>query len=499
MKAFIVLGNQLFPQSYFTPFKDHHFFMAESVDLCTHFKYHKHKIIFFLSSMRHFKEELVAKEIEVSYFPLNPQKSKNTSYLRILKKFIKDQGIKSIDMYEVEDLFFEREIINFFKINRISFRFHQTPMFQCSRTEFKNYLSKSKKPFMKTFYEGERKRLNLMIEKDGRPTGGKWSFDEANRKKYPKKIDLPIVSKDKKLDSIDKKVIEVVDILFPDHPGISENFWIPTTRKETKKQFNSFIRERLESFGNYQDAISSKTVFGFHSVISPMVNLGFLTPKFITSEMKKIEIREDNINSIEGFLRQIIGWREFVRGIYQNFDDKQQVSNFFNHNRKLNPDYWYGKRPTGIEVLDDCIKKAIKYSYNHHIERLMIVSNVMLLLEIHPQEVYKWFMEMFADSSDWVMGPNVFGMGQFSDGGVFATKPYISGSNYILKMSDYKKGEWCHIWDGLYWKFMEKHRPYLSKNPRMALTCKHLDKMDKEKKEMIYKAAKEFQEKVTIL
>lgn len=492
MKTFVVLGNQLFPSSYFNKFKKHNFFMAESIDLCTHFKYHKHKIIFFLSCMRHFKQELLGKGFNIDYQELGKK-----DFLSLLKLHIKKNKTKEIEIFEIEDKFFETGFKDFCKEHKLELTIHSTPMFQSTRENFEHYLSGRKKPFMKTFYEGERKRLKILLDKNGDPVGGKWSFDEANRKKYPKKLEFPIIPNKKSLDDIDKDVIKLVEKTFSDHPGSGDNFWIPTTRRETKKQFDSFLKERIEDFGNYQDAITNRTVFGYHSVISPMVNIGYLTPKYIMSEISKLKITDSNINSIEGFTRQVIGWREFVRGIYQNYDEHQQTHNFFKHKRKLKDEYWYGDKETGIPVLDDAIKKAVDYSYCHHIERLMILSNIMLLLEVHPQEVYRWFMEMFSDSSDWVMGPNVFGMGQFSDGGVFATKPYISGSNYICKMSDYKKGDWCDIWDGLYWKFMETHRTFLSKNPRMALTCKHLDKMEPTKKDHIFNAAKEFQRKVT--
>ena len=209
------------------------------------------------------------------------------------------------------------------------------------------------------------------------------------------------------------------------------------------------------------------------------------------------ENSEIPLHSVEGFLRQILGWREFVRGIYQNFSEKEENTNFFNHQRKLSS-HWYDGT-TGILPVDDAIKKANKYGYCHHIERLMILSNIMLLSEIDPKEVHRWFMEMFVDSADWVMGPNVYGMGQFSDGGLFATKPYISGSNYILKMSDYKKNdEWTNIWDGLYWRFIDKHSVFFSKNHRMNMMVKLSEKMDPDKKLKLFEFAEIFIKSKTI-
>jgi deoxyribodipyrimidine photolyase-related protein len=191
-----------------------------------------------------------------------------------------------------------------------------------------------------------------------------------------------------------------------------------------------------------------------------------------------------------------MGWREFVRGIYQNFSEVQDSKNFFKHERKLTKNWYEGT--TGSPPVDDAIKKALKYGYCHHIERLMILSNIMLLSEIHPEQVHRWFMEMFVDSADWVMGPNVYGMGQFSDGGIFATKPYISGSNYILKMSDYKKGDWCDIWDGLFWRFVGKNSGFLAKNYRMSMMVKTFEKMDATKKKKLMATAESFIQEMTV-
>ena len=223
-----------------------------------------------------------------------------------------------------------------------------------------------------------------------------------------------------------------------------------------------------------------------------MVNAGLLTPEEVVNEaIKAMEKNPDiPLSSVEGFVRQVMGWREFVRGIYQNFSDVEEQKNFFNHKRKLTH-HWYDGT-TGLPPVDDAIKKANEFGYCHHIERLMVLSNIMLLSELHPHEVHKWFMELFVDSADWVMGPNVYGMGQFSDGGIFATKPYISGSNYILKMSDYKKGDWCDVWDGLFWRFIGNHAAFFSKNPRMNMMVKLLEKMDPAKKKKLLAAAENF-------
>ena len=233
-----------------------------------------------------------------------------------------------------------------------------------------------------------------------------------------------------------------------------------------------------------------------HSVLSPYLNLGLITPKEIINTI--LEANEDKkipLNSLEGFVRQIIGWREFMRGIYQNYDDKLENTNFFNHQRKLTDDWYNGT--TGIDPIDDAIKDVNTYGYAHHIIRLMHLSNIMTLSQLHPKEIYKWFMEMFVDSSDWVMSPNVFGMGTYSDGGIFSTKPYICGSNYIIKMSNYKKGNWSDIVDGLYWSFVHKNKEILSKNPRMGMVMMSYRKLKEDRKDYLLKIANEFIAKKT--
>ena len=489
---FIVLGNQLFNLKYIP--KDYHdayFFMAEDVQLCTHFKYHKHKLIHFLASMRHYFDDLKAHNMKGNYYKLNDVDS---SYLDKLDHEITTQNIKQIVCFEIEDHFFERKLHSFCKEKNIDLTVLQSPMFVTSRAQFSHYLESEKKPFMKTFYISQRKRLEILVDENLKPIGGKWSFDEENRKKLPKDHQCPITIDKLFSSSHIDDVKSIVQEQFTDHPGDVKNFWIACTQQQAQNWLHTFIASRFKLFGDYEDAMSIENETLYHSLLSPLLNIGLLTPKDILDE---IQLVKDKIplNSYEGFVRQVIGWREFIRGIYRHFDDVQQEKNFFNHKRKLSSAWYEGT--TGVRIVDDCIKKAIKYGYCHHIERLMVLSNVMLLCEVHPQEVYKWFMELFVDSSDWVMGPNVFGMGQFSDGGIFATKPYICGSNYMLKMSDYKKEPWCLTLDGLYWRFINKHRDFFSKNPRMRLSIGSYDRFSPEKKQTLNKVATQFIEHVT--
>lgn len=345
---------------------------------------------------------------------------------------------------------------------------------------------------MRKFYEAERLKRNILMTKTGKPEGGKFSFDDENRLKIPKKIEIP------HLPVFDpsayrNEVLKIVETHFTHHPGALSP-WLPSTREQARQALSKFLSERLQNFGAYEDAMDQRSPFLFHSVISPLLNCGLLTPSKVIHEALKLRDRVP-LNSLEGFIRQILGWREFIRGVYEKFSAQEEQANFFAHHRKLTSSWYDGT--TGIEPLDYAIKKAWNLGYCHHIERLMIISNIMLLSEICPGDVHRWFMEMFIDSADWVMGPNVFGMGQFCDGGLFTTKPYICGSNYILKMSSFEKGDWCDVVDGLYWRFIDKHRKFFMGQPRLSMMPKLLDRIDKQRKKNLFDRANKFIETCT--
>jgi deoxyribodipyrimidine photolyase-related protein len=495
--ALIVLGNQLFPQASYPAIIPKHIFMAEDYGLCTHYKYHKHKIILFLSAMRKYAQELKNKNYIVDYYDGHHDLFKESYEDKIDDYLAKYSFIKTIHVFEIEDKFFEKRLRDFFEKKNIELITHQSPMFFVSRSDFKDYLENHKRPFMKTFYEANRKKFKKLISDDHKPLGDKWSFDEENRKKLPTKNTppkLPTIE----IDDITQSVIDFTEEHFKEHPGSSENFWLPTTRRESLTWLRDFIDKRLKDFGAYEDAITDQSDFIYHSVLSPMINMGLILPQEVVERVEKAFYQSEDeapLNSVEGFIRQVLGWREFVRGIYQNYSEQQWERNFWQHERSLNQCWYDGT--TGIEILDDTIKKTLKYSYNHHIERLMILSNIMLMCEVHPQNVYAWFMEMYADSSDWVMGPNVFGMGQFSDGGIFATKPYTCGSNYLIKMGPYKKGPWCNVVDGLYWRFIDNNLQFYKSNARTPFAVKNLERMDLNRRHTIFAAAEAFIQRTT--
>ncbi|MDC0468493.1 cryptochrome/photolyase family protein, partial [Bacteroidia bacterium] len=268
-----------------------------------------------------------------------------------------------------------------------------------------------------------------------------------------------------------------VNTNFSNNYGEIDLFYYPITHLKAEEHLKQFIQERFVLFGDYEDAIVKEEHWLWHSVLTPMLNIGLLCPKQIINEVLEAHTTQNfPLNSLEGFIRQILGWREFIRGIYTLEGVKQRTTNHFGYSRKIPESFWTGN--TGIEPIDQTIKKLLKTGYSHHIERLMIMGNFMLLCEFDPDEVHKWFMEMYVDAYDWVMVPNVYGMTQYADGGLMTTKPYCSGSNYILKMSDYKKGEWCKIWNALYWRFIHVNSEEFAKNRRMSMMVNLARKME---------------------
>lgn len=466
--------------------------MAEDLGLCTYVRHHQQKIVLFLAAMRSYAVELENAGYQVTYHRLDA--SENSSYEQKLEAALNDCGATSIQHFEIEDKPMENRLIEFARRNGFDRDELPSPMFTCSRDTFSTFANKTPRLLMADFYKQQRRRLDVLVGADSQPLGGQWSFDADNRKKLPRDVQPPEVIWTTP-GAHEKEVIERVRREFNDHPGDAREFGWPTTRSQAREWLVDFVANRLGNFGPYEDAISSRYVTVFHSVLSPCLNLGLLTPReVIDAALARVD--EVPMQSLEGFVRQVIGWREFVRGVYRKYSEQQETTNFWSHEREMAPGWHDGT--TGIPPLDDTIRTAQRLGWTHHIPRLMVLGNLMTLCEIRPSSAHGWFMEMFVDSSEWVMGPNVYGMGLFSDGGIFATKPYICGSNYLLKMSDYKKGPWCDIVDGLYWRFIDKHRDFFSSNPRLALMPKALDRLDSERRTRIFRAAEAFLEQHTI-
>ena len=475
----IVFPNQLFKES---PLFESNapFYIVEEYLFFKQYKFHQQKIAFHRATMKRYADFLrKEKNLEVYYI----EATQDISDIRLLIPELKAEGIEQVNYIDPVDNWLQKRLDKGFLENEIKTIQYNSPLFLNSKEDLASFFRSDKKKYSQTtFYTEQRKKRNILIDADGKPVGGKWTFDADNRKKYPaKKIPPSIHFPD--VDEYYKEAKQYVETNFSNHLGSLTKYSLyPTSFEATKYWLNQFFEQRFMEFGVYEDAIVAENSILNHSVLTPMLNVGLITPKEIIDACLSYA-KENNvpINSIEGFVRQIIGWREFIRGIYECRGSEERTTNFWKFKKKIPASFYDGT--TGIPPIDQTIKKVLQTGYCNHIERLMILGNFMLLCEFDPDEVYQWFMELFIDSYDWVMVTNIYGMSQFSDGGLMATKPYISGSNYIMKMSNYKKGEWQTVWDGLFWRFMHTNRDFFLSNPRLGMLVRMFDKMPAEKQQ----------------
>jgi deoxyribodipyrimidine photolyase-related protein len=483
MQAAFIFPHQLYQSIPFD--KSTSIYLIEDELYFSQYRFHAQKLVLHRASMKYYQSQLEDQGYKVQYIDVDPKQSLETAFQKL-----NDNKIERLNYTDTTDYLLERRMLRFGKEYKLELQKHKSENFLLTPDEFQQQLGKGKKYFMAPFYIQQRKKFKMLLEDDGEPTGGRWSFDEDNRKKLPKNIQLPVYKASPQNEFV-KEAQNYVSQKFPNAYGSSDGFNYPTTHDEAKTALSDFLENRMQHFGEYEDAISKKESLLFHSVLTPALNIGLLTPKQIVDETLRLHVKKNfPLNSLEGFIRQIIGWREFMRGVYEFEGVRERTTNFFNFDKKIPESFWKGE--TGIEPIDDTIKKVLTNAYCHHIERLMLLGNFMLLCEFDPDEVYRWFMELFIDAYDWVMVPNVYGMSQYADGGFITTKPYVSGSNYVIKMSDYKKGEWCAVWDALYWRFLFKHQDIFKNNHRMSMMVNLVNKMEKSKLTAHLKVAEDF-------
>ena len=460
MKIFLLYPNQLFKN--IDKFKNKKVLLIEEELFFSQYNFHIQKLILHRASMKFYENYLKSNNIEVEYF-------EDETYLNTYKN-------EEIFIYELFDNYLEKKIYkNFNNIQTVK------------NPNFINPNDKNR--FMQNFYKNRRKDLNIFMN-EGKPLYGKYSFDSDNRKKLPKDIFIPA-----SLSFENDYILEAKEYCKKfDSIGSCDSFNYPTTFEEASVQLDYFIKNRFDNYGTYQDAITKKkgVDYLFHSNISSSLNIGLID---LNELIEKIVNAQAPYNAKEGFIRQVIGWREFMLRIYQDSGTQMRNSNFFQFKNTIPKSILEAK--SGITILDDVINKVNNTAYAHHIERLMILGNIFLLIEIDPNEVYEYFMKNYIDAYDWVMIGNVYGMSQFSDGGTITTKPYISSSNYLLKMSDYSKSEaWCKIIDALYWRFLHKYSYLFSSNPRMKMQISLLNRMKEDKLKSHLNIANEFLEKI---
>lgn len=379
-------------------------------------------------------------------------------------------GVTQMHIADTTDDYLEQAIESS-DIERV---WYESPLFLLPRHEAKKRFIDSKR-FLATFYKRLRQDQEILVTKDGQPIGGQWSFDAENRKQLPKDQQLPDDLKfyDDQKTRAAEAWAKNIDAEQYGEPGC----WLPYTHDGAQEWLQDFLTKRFAQFGPYEDAITTRGTRLFHSTLSPLLNIGLLTPREVLDAALRYAHEHDTpLNSLEGFVRQILGWREFMRASYECDGRTMRRQNYWQHEYDTPASFWNGT--TEIIPVDHVIRTALRSGYSHHIERLMVLGNFMLLSELHPHAVYRWFMGMYLDAYDWVMVPNAYGMSQCADGGSFATKPYISGANYIKKMGDFPSGDWEPIWTALYWNFIAQHHDFFTKNHRLAMMPRLLDRMN---------------------
>jgi deoxyribodipyrimidine photolyase-related protein len=459
--------------------------MVEDPLFFTQYIFHKKKLVFHRASMMEYKEYLEHHGFRVRYIEISNSCSSTEGLFGLMKR----ERVKKVVCCDPVDYLLTRRLTRYAQETNTDLEIVESPNFLNSDRDVKDYFA-DHRFFMHDFYVHQRKRTALLLDAAGKPLGGKWTFDADNRQRMPAGTTVPPLPSLRKRATI-TEAEKYVNKHFAQNYGDAEGMIYPVTREEALDWLITFCKERFYNYGTYQDAIVKGEPFLFHSLLTPMLNAGIIQPNEVLSTAMEIALRDDvPMNALEGFVRQVLGWREYIRAVYVCKGVEERTRNYWNHHRKIPASFWNGT--TGIPPIDDMVKRTLKHAYAHHIERLMIAGNFMLLCEFDPDEVYRWFMELFIDAYDWVMVPNVYGMALHADGGMMSTKPYISGSNYVLKMSNYTKGPWCEIWDGLFWRFIEEHKDFFSANFRLNMMVRALDKMDSGKRTYLSERASAF-------
>ncbi len=452
-------------------------YLVEEYLFFRQYNFHKQKLVFHRATMKAYDQFLQKNGYKVFYIEANEP----IADVRKLLLHLESKSITEIHYGEVTDNWLQQRLSAEAKRLSLTLVNYPSPLFLLTTHQVNDYFKNKKRYYQTDFYISQRKHFKILVDEDHQPYGGKWTFDTENRLKYPKGKKPPVIHFPKANEFWEEAKRYVENNFANNYGDITTAFCYPSTFAESRAWLKQFFQNRFAEFGEYEDAIVKNENILHHSLLTPMMNVGLLTPREVLDEALAYATEHSiPLNSVEGFLRQILGWREFIRGVYESKGTQERTTNYWKFKRKIPQSFW--SATTGIAPIDHVIQKVLTTGYCHHIERLMVLGNFMVLCEFDPDEVYAWFMELFIDSYDWVMVPNVYGMSQFADGGLMATKPYISGSNYLVKMSDYEKGEWQSIWDGLFWRFLHVHREFFLKNPRLSMLVKTFDKMPEEKR-----------------
>jgi deoxyribodipyrimidine photolyase-related protein len=460
--------------------------------------HHRKKLAFLFSAMRHFADELVQQGWRVDYVRLDAEHNSG-SFERELSAAVERHRCSLIRCTEPG----EWRVLNMLKDLQntlsLSLEICADDRFVCDHATFRSWAKDRKSLRMEYFYRDRRRQTGLLMEGDN-PVGGQWNFDANNRKRAPKGWQPPAVYRTEP-DAITQDVLAMVAQRFPDRFGHLDDFFYCVTASQAEDALNHFIQYALPTFGDFQDAMVQDEPFLSHSVISLYLNAGLLDPVEVCRKAEAAWHRQQApLNAVEGFIRQIIGWREYVRGIYWMHMPGYLEQNFFGHKRELPSFYWTGD--TDMNCIAQSVGQTIKHAYAHHIQRLMVTGNFAMLAGIDPKHIHEWYLAVYVDAFEWVEAPNTLGMSQFADGGLLGSKPYAAGGNYINKMSNYcgqcrykvslKSGQGACPFNYLYWDFVDRNRQALGQNPRMVQMYQTWDRMNDQQKDESRQSAARF-------
>ena len=466
--------------------------MAEVHSEASYTNHHRKKLVFIFSAMRHFADALEEDGWRVHYqryHPDNPAQSIEQVIAELAREYQPERVITT----ECGEWRLHEQISRWHKTLGIPVEIRPDTRFVCNIDEFARWAEGRKQLRMEFFYREMRKKTGLLMTSEGQPEGGQWNFDTDNRKKWAGKPPAPAPFREEP-DAITTEVIELVNEYFSEHFGTTGNFHYAVTAEQAQEALAHFVDFALPCFGDYQDAISDNEDWLFHSILSPYLNTGLLDPMEVCEEaVRAWHAGRAPLNAVEGFVRQIIGWREFVRGIYWLLMPGYARENRLGNSRELPWFYWTGD--TKMRCMHKAINATARNAYAHHIQRLMITGNFALLAGVKPEAICDWYLAVYIDAFDWVELPNTLGMVMHADGGYLGSKPYAASGKYIQRMSDHCQN--CHYrvqdatgdracpFNSLYWHFIDRHREDFANNPRMTMMYRNWDKQKSERREAL--------------
>jgi deoxyribodipyrimidine photolyase-related protein len=499
----LVLGDQLSPAIaalQASRGEDPVVLLAEVDAEATYVAHHPQKIALVFAAMRHFAKELRASGWTVEHVRIDDPA--NTGTLRgEVERALERHGSTRLRVTEPGEWRLAREIGGWAEALDAEVEVCVDDRFHCSVGDFAEWADGRRRLRMEDFYRRMRRAHGVLLDADGGPAGGAWNFDTANRKPLPRE-GLPIPAPPRfSADAITREVLDTVAARYDTHFGRLEGFAWATTRADAERARDHFLEHALPLFGDYQDAMKQGEPWLFHSVLSPYLNNGLLDPRDLVARAQEAwRAGHAPLNAVEGFVRQILGWREYVRGVYWRYMPEYAERNALGHERPLPAFYWTAD--TDMNCLREAIATTRDHAYAHHIQRLMVTGNFALLAGVRPAEVCDWYLRVYADAYEWVELPNTLGMALFGDGGLLGSKPYAASGKYIDRMSDYCKG--CRYdvrrptgpkacpFNALYWHFLMRHRERLGANHRLRMPYRNLERMDAERRQALWDSAESF-------